>query len=97
MRFQNLSQISKIKMSKPPSIKTVGFLLHKCFLRQNDTRFTTPYHLLLLPKWKDVKVINSYVYDDVASEMLKIGNHISVLVGDLGVLDQFGEVLLGNT
>lgn len=36
------------------------------------------------------------VHDDVAAELGQVGDHVLVLWRDLGVSDQFGEVLLGN-
>ena len=36
----------------------------------------------------------SYVYDDVVSQIREVGDHLLVLLRDLGVLDQLCEVLL---
>merc|ERR1712051_166138 len=36
------------------------------------------------------------VNDDVASHQSQVGDHIAVLIGNLSMLNQFGEVLLGD-
>ena len=39
---------------------------------------------------------SSYINDDIAAKVREISDHLFVLLGDLGMLDQLGEVLLGN-
>ena len=42
------------------------------------------------------KIENTYIDDNIDTEVRHVADDASLLRGDLGVLDQLGQVLLGN-
>lgn len=49
-----------------------------------------------LPSIVDCPNSETYVDYNVASQVGQVGDHVAILVGNLRVLDQFGEVLFGD-